>query len=472
MRWIMKLTIKMRLFISFGLLLVMFLGVGAYNMKATNDIGHIIEVMYNHLLKSCASLTMQATVLDIQRNLYDMLHTDDNEGNYQSIEATQVLIDEHIAIMRERALDPDSKQQIDILAAKWEDWQHKVVNPMIAFGRQNRFADAGRVLDETVEKDGAEFDEIIGNAVELFTIEGRGFKDESELTVDKVIKADALALIAVTILILFCSILVTISITRPLNQMVNTFKKIAQTKKLTEKIDLDSRCELKTLSENFNILLDTMSGAITLINNQVSDLSEQNKSLMNMADESANNAEGQRRRTEQVATAMNEMTASIAQVADMATNASQEMQAAVEQCEDGQGKLGSCVGYLNQLAEESERVSTQIEKLRQDTDNIGNVLDVINTIAAQTNLLALNAAIEAARAGEQGRGFAVVADEVRTLAQRTQDSTDEIRSTIESLQQSSSIREYDPTNNKYIETGGEARRLTIPCVYWLMLYHV
>lgn len=461
LKLVMRLSIKVRLFLASAGVLLLFVTMGFFNINSTQSIGELLNTMYDRPLKVVRSgLTINGSLLGLRADMYASFTGEELEKRLKSMDEFAKVIDENLAIMEERVDGEEGIRALEGVKKGWKQYKDNALIPVQSFIKQGRFQDAINWLNEpsrTAER--RQFYKELDTTINLFTESGRGFREQAVNTVEHVVVTTISSLVIIAIAIVIGAWIVTLSIVGPLGMMVTKFREIADTRRLTQKIELDSKCELKRLADNFNSLLDSMSGVIGEVNHQIVDLSNQNEVLTKMGNESASNAHSQQKRTEQVATAMNEMTASMAQVSDLAGNAASEMHEAVVKCDDGQKKLGRCVTSLNQLSSESERVALQIEQLRQDTDNIGTVLDVINTIAAQTNLLALNAAIEAARAGEQGRGFAVVADEVRTLAQRTQDSTDEIRLTIEKLQSSSQTSvSMMQQNNKYIETGvNEAR---------------
>ena len=237
---------------------------------------------------------------------------------------------------------------------------------------------------------------------------------------------------------LFVAFLIGRSISSSIQNAVNAMNEIAEGDgDLTQRLNESGKDEIAELGTAFNHFAEKVRNMVLQVSGSTSQLAAAAEEMSMITNDTNQGVQKQQAETEMVATAMNEMTATVQEVARHATEASDAAQSADRETKDGKAVVQQTVSSINGLANEIEQATTVISKLETDSDNIGTVLDVIRGIAEQTNLLALNAAIEAARAGEQGRGFAVVADEVRTLASRTQESTQEIQTMIESLQQGS-----------------------------------
>jgi len=223
-------------------------------------------------------------------------------------------------------------------------------------------------------------------------------------------------------------------VTRPVSDAVDAISQAERDNDLTLQLDDSGRGEVAQLAGAFNRFTARMRGFMGDIVGASGQLATAADQLNGITLNTRNAMQSQQVETHQVATAMEEMTATVAEVAQSTSAAAEAATAATEETQQGANVVTASRDNISRLAGDISDTAGIIQQLSQDSDAIGSILDVIRGIAEQTNLLALNAAIEAARAGEQGRGFAVVADEVRTLAQRTQQSTSEIQEMIEKLQ--------------------------------------
>ncbi|EKE87472.1 methyl-accepting chemotaxis protein [Idiomarina xiamenensis] len=241
-----------------------------------------------------------------------------------------------------------------------------------------------------------------------------------------------LTIVSIALAVLISYITVR-SISRPLSR-VNHMLNVMAEGKLTERVDYQSEDEFGELARNTNKLTENLAQLVRGIASRATQLATAAEESSTVSVQTTKAIEDQRGQIEQVATATQEMNSTSSEMANGAEEALREIQHSDEEATRVRTISHKNKETIEVLAQEIQGASEVINKLYENSTNIGGILDVIRGIADQTNLLALNAAIEAARAGEQGRGFAVVADEVRTLASRTQESTEEIHQMIESLQ--------------------------------------
>ncbi|KFZ37471.1 hypothetical protein HR45_10675 [Shewanella mangrovi] len=232
---------------------------------------------------------------------------------------------------------------------------------------------------------------------------------------------------------IFATIIINRLIASPLHQTAVAAARIANGD-LTNPLSTSRKDEVGTLQNAIGDMTQALTVLITNVSGGIAELATAATQLSTVTEQNRSGMAQQQVETEQVATAMNEMTATVHDVASNAEQAAEATSSAESVTIQGNRAMDEAIEVVNKLDQELNQTTQAMQTLAKQTDGIGTVMEVIKSVAEQTNLLALNAAIEAARAGEAGRGFAVVADEVRSLAQRTQESTAEIETIIQQLQ--------------------------------------
>jgi methyl-accepting chemotaxis protein len=257
--------------------------------------------------------------------------------------------------------------------------------------------------------------------------------DSAEFWITTALYLQVLAILSLGLMI-FISIK---AIFKPLDRVVTAMSDLSEGEgSISSRLDASGRDELAELAGGFNAFAENIEKVVNSVNVTSHGISDSSAELSATAQRTDAAITNQKSTISQVSTAVNDLLLTIQSIASSAVDAATAATESNEQASKGLGTVDKMSSSIKQLTEEIQGASNAIRKVEQDSNTIATVLDVIRGIADQTNLLALNAAIEAARAGEQGRGFAVVADEVRSLAQRTQISTTEIQSMVESLQNS------------------------------------
>lgn len=374
-----------------------------------------------------------ATLLNEQR-AFLAFRSDVTIKNMDSIKETIFKLENDIAKYKDQfnLEQEDSFEQVTTLSKKFFDFSDKVVSLHGSKKWRSDIYIMETMLSPLLQNIESNLKQLVDYDLAL----NEKSRDEIHSTLQTAFTFLAILFIAGSSIGVFVAVVSSKTILAMLNNLRNNFFKL-EAGDLTTRMDESLRGEMGDIAIMFNTFSSAMHNRTKEIISYVEILNHNAHELKRIANQTTDGVTLQHQDTDSIATAMNEVVATVSEIANSAARAAEEAKAAQVASDEGTSLVKENISAVNTLSTRIQETSQSVNELEQQSVAIGNVLDIIGDIAEQTNLLALNAAIEAARAGEQGRGFAVVADEVRTLATRTQQSTEQIYDIINKLQQGS-----------------------------------
>ena len=431
-----NMNIAPRAFLGFALIgaLMLFLGVFALNQMskiraATEDIT-LSSVPSIRALDEFTQLTLRLRVLS-----YRLLTNREPEVQQKTLEAFE-LRNQQIRTAQgiyEKLIESSEERSTYDEYVRLLGQYHQIEERMKSLSRANQVEELRTLLNTELLSNSEQVNAVltrlldINNKMALAT--NKDAEDQYNMAFNMVVSL----LVIATLLTLLFAWLLTRSITLPISQALEAAEEVAEGN-LTRPIKVDGNDEAGRLLAAMAKMQDKLRDTLQRIAGSATQLASAAEELNAVTDESARGLTQQNNEIEQAATAVNEMTSAVEEVARNAVSTSEASRNATTSAGDGRDLVQETVSAIERMSGDVQATATLIGDLANESRDIGKVLDVIRGLADQTNLLALNAAIEAARAGEAGRGFAVVADEVRALAHRTQQSTSEIERMIGSIQ--------------------------------------
>ncbi|NVZ52076.1 methyl-accepting chemotaxis protein [Pseudomonas sp. B6002] len=431
-----NMNIAPRAFLGFAFIgaLMLFLGVFALNQMskiraATEDIT-LTSVPSIRALDEFTQLTLRLRVLS-----YRLLTNREPDVQQKTLEAFDVR-NQQIRTAQgiyEKLIDSSEERATYDEYVRLLGQYHQIEARMKSLSQANQVEELRALLNTELLANSEQVNAVLTRLVDINNKMANATNQQAEDQYNMAFDLVVGLLVVATVLTLLFAWLLTRSITQPISQALEAAEEVAEGN-LTRPIKVDGNDEAGRLLAAMAKMQDKLRDTLQRIAGSATQLASAAEELNAVTDESARGLTQQNNEIEQAATAVNEMTSAVEEVARNAVSTSEASRNATTSAGDGRDLVQETVSAIERMSGDVQATATLIGDLANESRDIGKVLDVIRGLADQTNLLALNAAIEAARAGEAGRGFAVVADEVRALAHRTQQSTSEIERMIGSIQ--------------------------------------